>query len=95
MDSFDEHIMMVLRDGKPRGFHQLLEEVGFSHNTLRLHLNTLVERGQILREKTPVNGRGRPRFMYFMPQELGRQASSIPFDSSEVVTLTFKELRLL
>jgi hypothetical protein len=31
MDPFDERILTVLSDGKPRSFHQLLREVGFSH----------------------------------------------------------------
>jgi len=34
----DRQILAVLRDGKPGGFEDLLQEVGFSHNTLRFHL---------------------------------------------------------
>ena len=96
MDPFDEHILSVLRDGRPREFCQLLMEVGFSHNTLRLHLNVLVDQGLVIKEKMPVKRLGRPKIMYSMPPGLRRQASSIlsnPF--TEVVTLTFKRLRHL
>jgi len=95
MDPFDEHIMRVIKDGRPRDFHQLLEEVGFSHNTLRLHLNTLVEKGRITREKMPAEGPGRPKFVYSKPPRSRHQASSTLSDSAEVVTLTFKGLRRL
>jgi len=43
MDVFDEAILAVLKDGRGRSFNQILEQVGFSHNTLRLHLEHLVE----------------------------------------------------
>jgi len=43
MDVFDEAIIKVLRDGRSRGFQQVLEEVGFLHNTLRLHLESLID----------------------------------------------------
>jgi len=51
MDLFDERILNVLKDGKPRGFTQLLNEVDFSHNTLRLHLERLVVRSFVVNEK--------------------------------------------
>ena len=51
MDPFDERILRVLREGRSRDFHQLLEEMDFSHNILRLHLNALVDRGLIIKEK--------------------------------------------
>ena len=95
MDPFDERVVSVLKDGRPRDFHRLLEEVGFSHNTLRLHLNSLVEKGLAVREKMPVEGRGRPRFIYSMPHEGSRLASSTIAGSAEMVTLTFKGLRRL
>jgi len=44
MDLFDRHILAVLKDGKPRGFQQVLSEVDFSRNTLRLHLEDQVSR---------------------------------------------------
>jgi predicted ArsR family transcriptional regulator len=96
MGFFDECIVNVLRDGKPRDFHQLLREVDFSHNTLRLHLTRLVNQGLILKEKSPSKGRGRPRFTYSLPPKRHRQASRLfsdPFD--EIVTLPFQKLRHL
>ena len=59
MDPFDEHIIRVLRDSKPRDFHKLLDEAGFSHNTLRLHLNTSMDKGLITRERVVDAGRSR------------------------------------
>jgi predicted ArsR family transcriptional regulator len=60
MDPFDERILKVLSDGKKRNFSQLVEEVGFSNNTLRLHLESLVDRGLVLKEKIPRKVHGRP-----------------------------------
>jgi len=95
MDFFDECILTVLRDGKSRDFHQLLGKVGFSHNTLRLHLRRLMDQGLIVKEKTS-KGRGRPSFTYSLPPKLHRQASRFILDSfSEVVTLPFRKLRHL
>ena len=95
MDPFDELILKALRDRRPRDFHQLLEEVGFSHNTLRLHLNNLVERGLIIREKTPTAAPGRPKLTYSMSQGPRGGASGALTGSSEVVTLPFRRLRRL
>lgn len=67
MDLFDERVLTVLGDGKPRGFYQLLGEVGFSHNILRLHLERLVGRGLVMKQKMPKKGLGRPRFTYSLP----------------------------
>jgi hypothetical protein len=53
MDLFDKRILAALRDGKPRDFQQLLREVGFSHNTLRLHLASLERRASLLRLRSP------------------------------------------
>jgi len=43
MDPIYEKIMNLLRDGKPKEFEQLLSKLGHSHNTLRLHLDSLAE----------------------------------------------------
>jgi predicted ArsR family transcriptional regulator len=51
MDFFDERILAALKDGKPRGFTALLCEVGFTHNTLQQHLDKLVARGLVVKEK--------------------------------------------
>jgi predicted ArsR family transcriptional regulator len=86
----------VLRDGMSRDFDQVLGEVGFSHNTLRLHLRRLVDQGLIVKEKTPSKRLGRPRFTYSVPAKLRRQASRLLSDPfSEVVTLPFRKLRHL
>jgi hypothetical protein len=39
MDLLDERVLSVLEDGKLRFLAQFLDEVGFSHNTLELHLD--------------------------------------------------------
>ena len=95
MDPFDEDILRTLRGRAPMNFQQILYEVGFSHNTLRLHLNNLVERGLIVREKMPTEGPGRPKFTYSTLGGLGRRASSTQAGSSETVTLPFRRLRRL
>ncbi len=96
MDPFNERILSVLRDGKPREFRQLLKEISFSHNTLRMHLNVLVAQDLVIKEKMLVKRLGRPKFTYSMPPWLRRQASSILSDPfTEVVILTFKRLRHL
>ena len=53
MDFFDRRILAVLKDGKPRKFNQILSEAGFSHETLRLHLNPLEEQGLVVKRKRP------------------------------------------
>jgi DNA-binding Lrp family transcriptional regulator len=45
MDFYDKGIMTILRDAKARSFQQILSEAGFSHNTLRQHLDKLVDQG--------------------------------------------------
>jgi len=64
MDEFDEVLLAVLIDGKPRTFHQLLKAVDFSHNTLRLHLDQLVDQLLVKREKIPKTGRGNCFLVY-------------------------------
>jgi DNA-binding HxlR family transcriptional regulator len=59
MDSLDKCILSVLRDGKSRDFRQLLRDVGFSHNTLRVHSASLERQGFIVKEKKPLKRRGR------------------------------------
>jgi predicted ArsR family transcriptional regulator len=96
MDPFDERILKVLSDGKKRSFHQLLGEVGFSHNTLRLHLESLVDRGLALKEKMPRRGHGRPMFTYSLSPSLKRQIIrmlSEPY--MEFVSVPFSKLKHL
>ena len=71
-------------------------EVGFSHNTLRLHLERLVDKGLVMKQKMPKKGLGRPRFSYSLPPKLKRHIFLIlsePF--TEVVSLPFSRLRHL
>ena len=56
MGPFDDRVLTVLRDGKPRGFHQLLGEAGFSHNTLRPHPERLVDTSLVMKQKMPKKG---------------------------------------
>jgi DNA-binding Lrp family transcriptional regulator len=48
MDSFDRQILALLKDRESLEFRQLLREVGFSHNTLRLHIAKLKRKGMIV-----------------------------------------------
>jgi len=52
MDLFDERVLAVLIDGKPKFFAQLLGEAGFSRNTLKLHLKRLTAQSLVISEKT-------------------------------------------
>jgi predicted ArsR family transcriptional regulator len=70
MDLFDRRILSVLKDGKPRDFQQLLREVGFFHNTLRLHLTSLERQGFILKTGKYEENPGRPGFTYSLPPEI-------------------------
>ena len=86
MDPYEKEIMNALKDGKPRSFHQILDEIGFSHNTLRLHLNSMVDEGLVAREKMPSKGRGRPVYLY--SASVGASGAS-----GEVVVLRFSDLK--
>ena len=81
---------------KKRSFSELSSIVGFSHNTLRLHLESLVNRGLVLKEKMPKKGHGRPMFTYFLSPSLRHQIVrmlSEPY--MEFVSLPFSKLRHL
>lgn len=75
MDPFELEIVRVLRDGRPRSFNQVLRETVFSRNTLRLHMEVLLEKGVVTREKKPSKQPGRPVYMYSMPVKTRVQAS--------------------
>ena len=88
--------MSVLRNGKSWGFRQILQEVGFSHNTLRLHLASLERQGMVVKAKTPKNGPGRPRLTYSLPPNVRHQADLIVTEPyTTIVSLTFQKLRHL
>ena len=94
MDFYDRRILAVLRDGKPRNFQQILSEVEFSYNTLRLHLAQLVEHGLVVRRKRPKQSPGRPRFAYALPEGVdGRAVSALVDPYKGLVVLSFDRLR--
>jgi predicted ArsR family transcriptional regulator len=96
MDLFDERILIVLNDGKPRVFTQLLDEVGSSRNTLKLRLKRLTAQSLVVKEKTVSNRRGRPKYTYSVSSRVRRQVSAALQDSSiTIVTLPFSRLRHL
>jgi len=96
MDLFDERVLAVLSDGKPKFFAQLLGEVGFSRNTLKLHLKRLTAQSLVVKEKTLSNGRGRPKYAYFLSPRVRQQVSAALSDpSTTIVTLPFSRLRHL
>jgi predicted ArsR family transcriptional regulator len=92
MDEFDEETLEALRNGKPHTFQQILEKVNFSHNTLRLHLDKLVDQRLITREKVSRETRGRPTYVYSV-SSAGRRASvMLRSGVDEVVVLPFSDL---
>jgi len=94
MDFFDERVLAALKDGKPRSFTTLLGEVGFSHNTLQHHLDHLVARGIVVKEKMASNGLGRPKFAYHVPSRTTKQVTVALQDPHvELVALPFSRLR--
>ena len=93
MGFFDQRVLAALKDGKPRGFTAILDEVGFSHNTLQRHLQ-LVEKGLILKEKDPASGFGRPRFTYRVHPRVAKQvAATLEDPFIDLVTMPFSRLR--
>ncbi len=94
MDFFDERILAALKDGKPKGFTALLNEVGFSHNTLQQHLERLTAKGLVVREKVAANGFGRPKFAYHVPSRTTKQVNAALEDPQvELVAIAFSRLR--
>jgi DNA-binding transcriptional ArsR family regulator len=92
MDPFNTAILNHLKDGKPREFKQILAAVKFSHNTLRNHLDSLVDQNLISKEKGTEKGRGRPMFSYSVPAGSGMVPSVLPNPSTGVVSLSFSKL---
>jgi len=84
----------VLNDGKPGVFAQLLDDVSFSRNTLKLPLKRLTAQSLVLKKKTLSNGRGRPKYAYFLSPRAWQQVSAALSDSSiMIVTLPFGRIR--
>ena len=92
MDEFDEETLEALRDRKPHTFQQILEKVNFSHNTLRLHLDKLVDQRLITREKATRETRGRPTYVYSVSSAGRRASMMLRSGVDEVVVLPFSGL---
>ena len=94
MGFFDERVLVALKDGKPRSFTTLLNEVGFSHNTLQQHLERLMIEGLVLGEKVAANGFGRPKFAYHIPSRSTKQVIAALKDPHvELVAIPFSRIR--
>src|ERR1019366_4163496 len=52
------------RSARPMGVRELAEAVGLHPNTVRQHLDQLVEAGLTVRDTAPPIGRGRPALRY-------------------------------
>ena len=96
MDSFDRRILALLKNGESLEFKQLLSEVGFSHNTLRLHIARLKSQGMIVQAEKTRNGPGRPIFTYSLPPEIKQKVALTLTDPyTIIVSLTFQKLKHL
>lgn len=94
MDFFDRAILKSLNGHSSRNFKEILTETGVSHNTLKRHLNHMLARGLILRDKLAQKRRGRPEFCYCLTPKFEkriRHTLEEPFTS--LVTLTFTKLK--
>jgi predicted ArsR family transcriptional regulator len=96
MDSFDRRILATLKNGESLEFKQLLAEVGFSHNTLRLHIDKLKLQGMIVVAEKTRNSPGRPIFTYSLPPEIKQKVALTLTDPyTAIVSLTFQKLKHL
>jgi predicted ArsR family transcriptional regulator len=96
MDSFDRQILAVLKNGESLEFKQLLSEVGFSHNTLRLHIARLKPQGMVVHAEKTKNGPGRPILKYSLPPAIKQKVALTLTDPyTTIVSLTFQKLKHL
>ena len=96
MDYIDRRIITVLMDREVKDFQQILSEVDFSHNTLRQHLEQLIDQGTVERSKRLMKGPGRPRFSYCLTRNIdGRTLSALLDPYKGLVVLPFEKLRRL
>ena len=94
MDSFDRLILTSLKDGSPRSFKEILSKGELSHNTLKHHLQRLVNEGQVLRIKNIENRRGRPEYGYYLTPNLKQHVNlTLKEPYTSLVTLTFNKLK--
>jgi len=88
--------LAVLKDGRSVDFHQILQKVTFSHNTLRLHLASLEREGMIVKAEKARNGPGRPGFTYALPPNIRQRVDLVVREpQTTIVSLTFQKLRHL
>jgi predicted ArsR family transcriptional regulator len=96
MDSFDRRILAVLKNSESLEFRQLLQEVGCSHNTLRLHIAKLKRQGMSVQAEKTENGPGRPILTYSLPPEIKQRVALTLTDSYSIIaSLTFQKLKHL
>jgi predicted ArsR family transcriptional regulator len=58
-------VLQALRDaGGPLGVAEVCDTIGLHHNTVRGHLDVLVDAGYAMRRTEPPRGPGRPRIVY-------------------------------
>jgi len=96
MDSFDKRILAELKNSESMQFKQLLEKVGFSHNTLRLHIAKLKRQGMIVQGEKTRSGPGRPILTYLLPPAIKqRVALTLSDPSTVIVSVTFQKLKHL
>ena len=92
MDPIDEEITNTLSAGKHMSFEELLSKLSVSHNTLRLPLDAMVEKGEIMKEKRLNKTRGRPRYFYSAVSGPVRRSSPRLNRVTGVVSLSFEKL---
>ena len=92
-DFYDRDILTILKDEKPRTFQQILSKAGFPHNTLRQHLDELVDQGLLERGKRPRKGPGRPLFTYRLTKDAEKAVSALLDPSMGLVVVSFEGLR--
>jgi len=94
MDSFDQLILDSLKDGSSRTFKEILAKGGLSHNTLKRHLQHLMDEGLVQRAEKAENRRGRPEYGYYLTPKL-RQHVNLTLEGryTSLVTLNFTKLK--
>jgi len=95
MDLFNRRILEALSSGKARSFQDILSMVGFSHNTLRQHLDQLITKGLVERRKEPQKGPGRPSYRYSLSGDARRGLSALLRPDLGLVVLSFDTLQRL
>ena len=92
---FDRMILEVLSSGEARSFQEILSKAGFSHNTLRQHLDQLIDKGLVRRRKESKGGPGRPSYRYSLSGDARRGISAHLRPDLGLVMLSFDALRCL